>query len=1057
MPRRSENSPMQYGVRLFGSESNDTKKGLLQIRTGKSGSWLFFDADSLGLTGARLACRQLGFPYLCSKSAEVVPGITEDDIFSLDVHCLGEEASLDSCPTSGRGVQPSRIQSVASFSLLSITCANEDDITLRLVNGSSQHQGTVEYKCSSHPEWLNVCFDDWYPAAADTLCATLGFRGTVDDVGITLPTAPLSDIGFICSARQHEDHLFDCMMTEAECVSGHAASVSCGLAIEVYGEETTLCDASHTCRGSCGNSTRAGCRCDEDCTFFNDCCFDFVTECGADDIPEDHSVKPSGSSLDVSVYSCEKPLGGLSQIYAGSEGYYLIRQCPPTTESSLREQCIGSGGSLDVIRNLPVYDSDGNSYFNVFCAVCHGKSLSDLTPWRIEAEPAENFISSEMIIYYVVLPPWDDSKRTRPCFRDGSVVDTCPSSLANSSLAEACRAYQAPLRDSTGTFAYRNPHCFQCQDDWNGQLPIEYCTGCECQGASCFLRCAGTRSGRLTSVTLLFDFMESDRTECTGIGEVYDMFLKRCRVLVCPEGMTYDHGTCVYSLQNTTVHSTVMDCLSSAIASSLPQVLQIIIEKNVTSDTHWANIFAEDVHRAESIDLTLASVFATSNQHVRPFCNLTRVSLMAPHMHTNDTPSSCSDIVRMPLADESLRIIDTWYANSSGWNRTQLVFNDYRFVRNSTEYSSNPPSEDCWFELFNILLCNLQIYSNEQFVIDEENVAHHVPSGVSLAPEEYFLLRNGSIVTCPDSLNMAANIQSIIYMTGASASVIFLMATLVTYATFPKLRNVAGKCLMNVTVALLGANLIFVLNPLFSLERTLCTVVAALAHFFWLSVFCWMNVVGINMARTFGWTGSSSLKSDRGCSKGTLISYALYGWGIPFLIVAACTAIHICQCAGMRFQYGSSLVCWIDGEERALLYGVTVPIYVAIFLNVLLLAYTAISLIRHRREGRSLRAHQTQIFSENVVIVAKLSVVLGTAWIFGFAYSFTDGNVVMYIFVTLTSLQGTFLFLFFGATKRIRDMWRSKFKKEKITSVFTVKVNSSQRSTGSSNTGSTSM
>ena len=59
-----------------------------------------------------------------------------------------------------------------------------------------------------------------------------------------------------------------------------------------------------------------------------------------------------------------------------------------------------------------------------------------------------------------------------------------------------------------------------------------------------------------------------------------------------------------------------------------------------------------------------------------------------------------------------------------------------------------------------------------------------------------------------------------------------------------------------------------------------------------------------------------------------------------------------------------------------MMYAVGIPIYSSILLNVVLLAYTAVSLIRHRREGRSLRANQTFIFKENLMIVAKVCMYL---------------------------------------------------------------------------------
>lgn len=103
----------------------------------------------------------------------------------------------------------------------------EDDIGVRLTNSSSRGQGTVEYRCLD--DWLNICFDTWYPASANTLCNQLGYGGVVEDVQVAMPTTSLANISFYCSTLTQNDHIFDCLMAEESCVSGNAVSVTCGL------------------------------------------------------------------------------------------------------------------------------------------------------------------------------------------------------------------------------------------------------------------------------------------------------------------------------------------------------------------------------------------------------------------------------------------------------------------------------------------------------------------------------------------------------------------------------------------------------------------------------------------------------------------------------------------------------------------------------------------------------------------------------------------------------------------------------------------------------------
>ena len=753
-----------------------------------------------------------------------------------------------------------------------------------------------------------------------------------------------------------------------------------------------------TCKGNCGNATKMGCRCDRDCPLFNDCCFDFDDQCGS--MFSNVQTLTNTIHIDLSLYSCQKPLGGLSKVYDGAEWYFFIRTCPPSTEDTLKTYCEEASPDNDVYRKVPVFDQNGDVYFNVFCAICQGQDVEDLTPWRVEAEPEENFYTGESRTYYVVLPPWNETGKSRPCYVEGSTINTCSEFYAGSLLEKACQEYQAPILHIGSDIAYRNPHCLKCQTRLSNELPIEYCTGCECQGASCFLKCRDDRSGKLASVTLLFDFANSGDEECTGLGEVYDMFLDRCRVLMCPSGTVYLQDTCIPSAEDTGEISerfgNSMECLTSALSTSLSEVQQIIIEQNVTANTITAFVFSDNVNNVQSVDLTLSALVTTASKHNSMICNFTRVLLMGPPPFNESTPTECGDIeLTLSIRSSSSSLL---LRNATEKNITQLLFNDYAFINHSLGYASTEPSEACWFELFNSLVCELEIVPENEYYIDAGNLAYHIPSGAALEPDEYFLLHNKSLAACSSSLEGDVDVQAIVYMVGASVSIIFLVATLITYAIFPKLRNVAGKCLLNVTVALLGANLIFVLNPLLSYEPILCSVMAALAHFFWLGCFGWMNVVGFNMAQTFGWNRSTLKTNSRSCSTKTMVSYVLCGWGVPFVIVAACIGIQACECTGLRFQYGGPLVCWIDAERRALMYVVGIPIYTSIVLNVILLAYTAVSLIRHRRQGRSLRAKQTSILKENLIIVSKVNTLSYNPFMHNNMNSYVDSSTFCKIF-----------------------------------------------------------
>ena len=57
----------------------------------------------------------------------------------------------------------------------------------------------------------------------------------------------------------------------------------------------------------------------------------------------------------------------------------------------------------------------------------------------------------------------------------------------------------------------------------------------------------------------------------------------------------------------------------------------------------------------------------------------------------------------------------------------------------------------------------------------------------------------------------------------------------------------------------------------------------------------------------------------------------------------------------------------------------------------------------------------------------QLSTVIGATWLFAYVYLlFPNSIVVSYIYSILNSLQGVFIFLTFGCTSRVRDLWKEK-------------------------------
>ena len=93
----------------------------------------------------------------------------------------------------------------------------------------------------------------------------------------------------------------------------------------------------------------------------------------------------------------------------------------------------------------------------------------------------------------------------------------------------------------------------------------------------------------------------------------------------------------------------------------------------------------------------------------------------------------------------------------------------------------------------------------------------------------------------------------LIYTTfvGTLLSIISLCFLLSLYLSFKELRNLPGKCLINLSLALLCFQAIFLGVAKSSEVNSLCKAVAIFLHFFILAAFSWMSVMAFDTANTF--------------------------------------------------------------------------------------------------------------------------------------------------------------------------------------------------------------
>ncbi|KPP61947.1 putative G-protein coupled receptor 112, partial [Scleropages formosus] len=266
-------------------------------------------------------------------------------------------------------------------------------------------------------------------------------------------------------------------------------------------------------------------------------------------------------------------------------------------------------------------------------------------------------------------------------------------------------------------------------------------------------------------------------------------------------------------------------------------------------------------------------------------------------------------------------------------------------------------------------------------------------------------------------------ILTIISYLGCGISSIFLGISLLTYVAFEKLRrDYPSKILLNLSLALLGLNLVFLVNSWLSSFNSygLCIVVAVVQHYTLLASFTWMGLEALHMYFAL-------VKVFNIYVPFYMLKFCVLGWGIPLIIVSLVLIVKMDAYGSILYDNSTQKqntldqFCWLKSD---VVFYVSVVAYILFILlcNVSVFVVVLVQ-IRNMREGKAARKRSGLL--HDLRGVASLTFLLGLTWMLAF---FTWGPAkvaLLYLFAILNSLQGFFVFLFHCLMKEsVRKQWR---------------------------------
>ena len=735
------------------------------------------------------------------------------------------------------------------------------------------------------------------------------------------------------------------------------------------------CDVCPRCESSATNGT-AICRCDQVCNMFNDCCCE----------------SSSSSDGDTTNFKCQSTYVYPSiPVLAENEAFLMISSCPGSwvdPENSTIESCIQLSPPLP-----PVTDtSTGLVYRNEYCALCHQVTTFSLWESKLlcnevvhDLNEDGNLLSTlrydpailqrHCAVCSFAPPPASRNEGTMYSLRSCIPYnDTCPpqnswqrSTSTHNDLVQTCTRGWKNLVLSNG-IVYRNEACVQC----NGLRSTE-----------CFQ--LSTSAGSRLCVPL------ADINQTTD-GRGPDLVSSPLTFTITLSNLG---GTDVKV-------STIKNEIKLSFNCPDGEVLVGLDCRPLHCPSGYSNVKGK---------CTLKSIHVLKNFQVH---NTTLSNCLRPLILDNATSyfDLHNDTVVLNETGLTVEVLDY---NELGHPIICLDNNGTLYLNcNSTFVKLN---RDDYEDLLNgsILFQNrvLDVMFN-----DSED-------GLPLVC--YDLIRPTTRLLFVEDL---PGVQELTYI-GCSLSVLGTVAIIFTYSIFKELQTLPGLVLINVCIPLFFTSLIFliggpVLQTFFLKE--LCSTVAILLHYFYLSQFSWMTILSLEITTKF-YQANRMMQQYSKKRKKTLLAYLVIGWTLPLSVLLVSLVLNF---QTRYVQYGvdsrgeTSGPCWIN-HATSLIGFFVVPLALCLSFNFILFLVTTTLVCKAYKQKTKYGMASNKALLLRIWIA--LFIVTGCTWVFGFLALLGDISWLWYLFVIFNSTQGFSIFLSFACTRRIFTLYRNALRK----------------------------
>ncbi|XP_072744283.1 G-protein coupled receptor Mth2-like [Anoplolepis gracilipes] len=280
----------------------------------------------------------------------------------------------------------------------------------------------------------------------------------------------------------------------------------------------------------------------------------------------------------------------------------------------------------------------------------------------------------------------------------------------------------------------------------------------------------------------------------------------------------------------------------------------------------------------------------------------------------------------------------------------------------------------------------------------------------------------------------------IIYVSFHIVSILFLMSIFLIYSILPELRNVHSFILRNYSSALSVAYIFDIVNILITadtVQYSVCLTVAFFNYFCFLTSFLWLTIMSFDV----WWTlrGLCSLqKNIKQREKNKLMFYAIYAWGLPFIlavtsIIMDSVSENLPQILRPEFRAGD---CWFAHKETYVLYYYGLK-SICIINSICLSICTALTIARYEKdtghhltdlEGKQYKNNK-KWFNVYMKLFILLFIMMGIKWsMMTFSWLFQIKSLyITYIINVVDVMQNLCTLVIFVWKKKIKRLLLKQF------------------------------